>query len=89
MSITKEKKSDLMKGFQIHKKDTGSSEVQIALLTERISYLTEHLRANKKDKHSGFGLLRMVERRKKLLVYLSRTNPTQYAKIIERLDLRK
>ena len=89
MVMTKEKRTDVIKNFQSNKKDTGSSAVQIALLTERINYLTEHLKTHQKDRHSRVGLLRMVERRKRLLAYLSRTNPKQYAAVIERLDLRK
>ena len=89
MVMTKEKKAELIKGFQLNKKDTGSCEVQIALLTERINYLTEHLRINKKDRHSRVGLVEMVERRKRLLAYLSRTNPKQYSAIITKLGIRK
>ena len=89
MTITKEKKTETIKQFQLTKKDTGSCEVQIALLTGRINYLTEHLRTHKKDRHSRVGLLRMVERRKRLLAYLSRTNRKQYSSVIERLDIRK
>ncbi len=89
MSMTKEKKTEVMKNFQSSKSDTGSSEVQIALLTERINYLTGHLKTHQKDRHSRVGLLRMVERRKRLLAYLFRTNPKQYASVIERLNIRK
>ncbi|MBI4388253.1 MAG: 30S ribosomal protein S15 [Candidatus Omnitrophica bacterium] len=89
MAITKEKKSEVIKNFQLGKNDTGSCEVQIALLTERINYLTEHLRGHVKDKHSRRGLIQMVEMRKRLLAYLLRTNPKQHASILKRLDIRK
>lgn len=89
MSMTKERKVELIKSFQLSKNDVGSSEVQIALLTERINYLTDHLRTHKKDRHSRVGLLRMVERRKRLLGYLSEINPKQYSTIIEKLNIRK
>ena len=89
MAVTKEKKAETIKNYQVHKKDTGSCEVQIALLTERINYLTDHLKENKKDRHSRVGLIRMVEQRKKLLTYLAQTNPRQYASVIERLGIRK
>lgn len=89
MAITKEKKSEIIKNFQLGKKDTGSCEVQIALLTERINYLTDHLKAHVKDKHSRHGLIQMVEQRKRLLAYLSRTNPKQYTSILKRLEIRK
>ena len=89
MAVTKEKKAETIKNYQVHKKDTGSCEVQIALLTERINYLTDHLKENKKDRHSRVGLIRMVEQRKRLLAYLAQTNPKQYASVIERLGIRK
>ena len=89
MSMTKEKKMSIIKNFQLSSKDAGSCEVQIALLTERINYLTEHLRVHGKDKHSKVGLLRMVEQRKRLLAYLLRTNSKKYQDVIKRLDIRK
>lgn len=89
MVMTKEKKTAVIKKFQLGKQDTGSSEVQIALLTERINYLTEHLRQNNKDRHSRVGLIKMVERRKRLLAYLSKTDPKKYASIIGELNIRK
>ncbi len=87
--LTKEKKTDLVSKFQQHEGDTGSSDVQIALLTERINSLTEHLSAHKKDHHSRRGLLKMVSQRRKLLDYLKRENEGAYQKLIVDLDLRK
>tara|TARA_B110000003_G_scaffold253588_1_gene269008 strand:- start:445 stop:693 length:249 start_codon:yes stop_codon:yes gene_type:complete len=78
-----------VKEFAIHDKDTGSSEVQIGLLTEKISYLSEHFKKFKKDKHSSVGLLRAVNRRKKLLDYLKKNNLESYKNIISKLNLRK
>lgn len=76
-------------GLQLHPTDTGSSDVQIARLTERIKHLTDHMSANKKDLHSRRGLLRMVATRRKLLDYLKRTQPERYAKALESLGLRR
>ena len=89
MSITKEKKTEILKSFQKTKNDTGSCEVQVAVLTERINKLTDHLKANSKDKHSKFGLMKMVERRKKLLAYLSKEDEKTYKSLLTRLDIRK
>ena len=89
MSVPKERKSNLLQSYQIHKKDSGSSGVQIALLTERINTLSGHLKNHKWDRHSRMGLLRMVERRKRLLSYLAGTNPAQYTSLVEKLNLRK
>lgn len=89
MSITKETKQKLIGRFQINGKDTGSSEVQVSILTERIRHLTEHFKTHKKDNHSRKGLLTMVSTRKKLLNYLRRTNYDKYVKIIQELELRK
>ena len=77
------------KDLAIHDKDTGSSEVQIALLTEKIEVLSKHVKEFKKDKHSSVGLLKAVNKRKKLLDYLNRKEPDIYQKIIKQLDLRK
>jgi len=85
----KEQKEEIVKKFQLHEKDTGSPEVQIALLTERINYLTEHLNKNKNDYHSKQGLFKMVGQRKRLLNYLKNKNVEKYRKIIEELNLRK
>mgnify|MGYP000919717319 CR=1 FL=1 len=75
--------------LQLHDRDTGSADVQIALMTERISHLTEHLSVNKKDVSSRRGLLRLVARRRKLLDYLSRTDPERYQKVLATLGLRR
>jgi small subunit ribosomal protein S15 len=87
--ISKDKKSDIIKNFGRTPEDTGSPEVQIALLTERITELTEHLKINKKDHHSRRGLLKMVGQRRGLLEYLKKTNIEGYRSLIERLGLRK
>jgi len=89
VSITKETKQKLIGRFQINDKDTGSSEVQIAVLTERIRSLTEHFKSHQKDNHSRKGLLTMVSTRKKLLNYLRRTDYDKYVKILQELELRK
>ena len=88
MSITKENKKTLISKFAINKKDTGSTEVQIAVLSERIKNLTEHFKNHKHDEHSKRGLLAMVNKRKKLLKYLSIKNNTKYQKIIKDLKIR-
>jgi len=87
--LTKEKKNEVKDKFKIHETDTGSPEVQIALLTERITYLTEHFRTHKKDHHSRRGLLKLVSRRRKLLKYLKGHNLESYANIIRELGLRR
>ncbi len=75
--------------FQLHAGDTGSADVQIALITSRITYLTEHLKAHAKDHHSRYGLLKLVAQRRSLLDYLKRTSAERYKAIIEKLNLRK
>ena len=82
-------KSEIITQFKIHEKDTGSSEVQIALLTARINHLTEHLRTHRKDFHSRRGLLQMASRRRKLLDYLKREDLNKYNEILQKLNLRK
>jgi small subunit ribosomal protein S15 len=89
MSITAEEKSKILADHKIHEKDTGSPEVQIALLTRQITELTEHLRTHKKDHSSRRGLLKMVSRRNSLLKYLTREDRTRYQAIIGKLGLRK
>ncbi len=89
MSIAAEAKQQIVSDFKIHEKDTGSPEVQIALLTRRITELTEHLKTHKKDHSSRRGLLKMVSRRNSLLKYLTREDRTRYQQIIQRLGLRK
>lgn len=83
------KKHSIIEDNQSHDKDTGSSEVQIALLSARISHLTEHLKTHRKDFHSRRGLLMMAARRRKLLDYLKRTDLKRYQAIIEKLELRR
>ena len=78
-----------LKEFQLHDKDTGSADVQVALLTRRIGHLTEHLKINRKDHSSRRGLLQMVAQRRSLLDYLSNTEADRYKKLIEKLNLRK
>jgi len=89
MSVTNNQKAQLVQDYQRAKGDTGSPEVQIALLTARITDLTEHFKTHVKDHHSRRGLLRMVSRRRKLLDYLKRNNADTYRKLIDRLGLRK
>ena len=89
MSITAEEKTQIVSDFKIHDKDTGSPEVQIAILTKRINELTEHLRTHKKDHSSRRGLLKMVSKRNSLLKYLTRQDRTRYQQIIGKLGLRK
>ena len=89
MSVNTTQKAQVVEAYQRAKGDTGSPEVQIALLTARISDLTEHFKTHVKDHHSRRGLLRMVSRRRKLLDYLKRTNAEKYKSLIERLGLRK
>lgn len=89
MSVADIKKSDIVSQFQRAQGDTGSPEVQVALLTARINELTGHFKEHKKDHHSRRGLLRMVSRRRKLLDYLKGRNPDAYRALIEKLGLRK
>ncbi len=89
MPVTKEKKSELVKKFGANDADTGKPEVQIALLTERINHLTEHLKTHKKDNHTRYGLLKLVGKRKRLLNYLTKTDVLRYRQVIADLDIRK
>jgi small subunit ribosomal protein S15 len=89
MALDRDKKGVLLKEFRLHEKDTGSADVQVALLTARINDLAEHLKAHRKDHHSRRGLLRLVGRRRKLLDYLQLTNEERYREVIKKLDLRK
>jgi small subunit ribosomal protein S15 len=89
MSITAEQKQQILSDYKTHEKDTGSPEVQIALLTKRIAQLTEHFKTHKKDHASRRGLLKMVSRRNSLLKYLTREDRERYLKVIARLGLRK
>lgn len=88
MALEAERKKAIIDKFKRHENDTGSPEVQIALLTERINYLTEHLKVHKKDHHSRRGLLKMVGQRRALLNYLARESPERYRAIVEKLGLR-
>jgi small subunit ribosomal protein S15 len=89
MSITTDRKADLIKTHATTKGDTGSPEVQVAILSERISNLTEHFKTHKKDNHSRRGLLKMVSQRRRLLDYLKATDEGRYKSIIEKLGLRR
>ena len=89
MGLTKEEKTAAIQSHRIHDKDTGSSEVQISLLTNRITSLTEHFKMHKKDHHSRRGLLRMVSKRRKLLDYLRRRDEGKYQAVIAALGIRK
>jgi small subunit ribosomal protein S15 len=89
MSLDKNTKQELTKKFQLHEKDTGSADVQIAILTERIIELTQHLRLNSKDHSSRLGLLKLVGQRRKLLDYLQETDTPRYLSLVNRLGLRK
>jgi small subunit ribosomal protein S15 len=89
MVATVERKRAVMEKFRRAKNDTGSPEVQIALLTERINGLAPHFEAHKKDNHSRMGLLKMVNQRRKLLDYLKSTKPQKYQEVVERLGLRR
>ncbi|MBP8973657.1 MAG: 30S ribosomal protein S15 [Anaerolineae bacterium] len=89
MSITKQAKEELIQSYGRHETDTGSPEVQIAILTTRIEQLTEHLKVHKHDEHSRRGLLKLVGLRRRHLKYLSRKNPESYRELIQRLGLRR
>lgn len=89
MPTAKEVKEQVVNDYKTHDTDTGSSQVQIALLTQRINELTEHFKLHKKDNHSRRGLLKMVARRRKLLDYLKRKNIGEYHEIIKKLKLRR
>ena len=89
MSITLERKADLIKTHGRTEGDTGSAEVQVAILSERIANLTEHFKSHKKDNHSRRGLLKMVSQRRQLLDYLKRTDEARYKSIIEKLGIRR
>ena len=88
MALTQLRKQELISGFQVHETDTGSADVQIAMLTERINRLSQHLQANKKDHSSRRGLLKMIGERKRLLNYLQKNNSDKYQSLISRLGIR-
>jgi small subunit ribosomal protein S15 len=89
MAFTKEQKTQIINENHRHDTDTGSAEVQVTLLTNRITYLTDHLRTHKKDVSSRRGLLKMVGQRRRLLAYLNRSNPKSYTDLVTKLGLRK
>ncbi len=89
MSVTKDQKREIIEHHRIHERDTGSPEIQVALLTERINQLTEHFKIHKKDHHSRRGLLKMVGKRRRLLEYLKGKNVQRYQTLINELGLRK
>jgi small subunit ribosomal protein S15 len=89
MALIQEKKTELVGKYRRHDKDTGSPEVQVALLSERISYLTEHFKTHKKDHHSRRGLLKLVGQRRRLLDYLKTVDQNRYRSLIDQLGIRK
>lgn len=89
MSVTAEKKQEIIQGFAKTDGDTGSPEVQVAILSERIANLTEHFKTHKKDNHSRRGLLKMVSQRRRLLDYVKAKDPKRYQDLIQRLGLRR
>jgi len=89
MALEPQEKKQIIEGFKRHEKDTGSAEVQIAILTHRINRLTEHFEVHKKDHSSKRGLLRLIARRRKLLNYLKKTDKERYFQILKKLNLRK
>lgn len=89
MALTTKEKTKVIEKFRVHEKDTGSSDVQIAVLTEEISRLTDHLKKNKKDNHSRRGLLGMVAQRKKHLDYIKDEDPRRYLRLIKKLGLKR
>ena len=89
MALVQEKKQELVQKYKRHDKDTGSPEVQVALLSERIAYLTEHFKTHKKDHHSRRGLLKLVGQRRRLLDYLKTVDQSRYRSLIEQLGIRK
>ena len=89
MALAKETKEQIVSDFRTHESDTGSPQVQIALLSQRISGLTEHFRTHKKDNHSRRGMLKMVQQRRSLLAYLKRTDIERYHEVVNRLGLRR
>jgi small subunit ribosomal protein S15 len=89
MPVSTDRKKTLIEGYRLHDSDTGSPEVQIALLTERINGLTEHFKLHQKDHHSRRGLLKLIGKRRGLLEYLKRTDPERYRQVIEKLGIRR
>ena len=89
MGLSRQQKEEIIKKYRLHETDTGSPEVQIALITERLNYLNEHFKQHRKDHHSRQGLFKLVGQRRRLLNYLKRKNFERYRKIITALNLRK
>lgn len=89
MTITNEEKKGIIDSYKVHESDTGSSEVQVAIITERIKYLTEHFKTHAKDHHSRRGLLKLVGKRRRLLNYLKKKDVSKYREIIEKLGIRR
>ena len=89
MPLTKERKSEIIESYRTHTTDTGSPEVQVAILSDRISYLTEHFKSHAKDHHSRRGLLKLVGQRRRLLDYVKTKDMDRYAELIKRLGIRK
>ncbi len=89
MVLTKERKSEVIESYRTHDSDTGSPEVQVAILTERITYLTDHFKTHKKDHHSRRGLLKLVGQRRRLLDYLNQKDVGRYRNLIQRLGIRR
>jgi small subunit ribosomal protein S15 len=89
VALTKERKTEVIGAYQTHEGDTGSPEVQVAILSERINYLTGHFKVHAKDHHSRRGLLQLVGQRRRLLDYLKRKDTERYAELIRRLGIRK
>ena len=89
MTLSKDQKTKVITGYQTHASDTGSPEVQVALLSERINYLTEHFKVHAKDHHSRRGLLKLVGQRRRLLDYLKSKDSERYTELIKRLGIRK
>jgi len=89
MAFTKETKTNIITDYKLHDNDTGSSEVQIALLTNRLNYLNDHFKSHNKDQHSRQGLLKIVSRRRKLLDHLKKEDDNRYQEIISRLNIRR
>ncbi len=89
MSLSREKKTEIISSYRVHASDTGSPEVQIALLSNRIEYLTEHFKTHAKDHHSRRGLLMLVGKRRRLLDYLKSSDVNRYKEVIQRLGIRK
>jgi small subunit ribosomal protein S15 len=89
LALTRDRKSEIIGSYRTHESDTGSPEVQVAILSERINYLTEHFKAHAKDHHSRRGLLKLVGQRRRLLDYLKQKDSERYAELIKRLGIRK